>query len=258
MVKLIPMPAAYDNYDYPSYWKGRNYEHQSELMAIKGLLIKIPKISKSIEIGSGYGRLVHSYLFRVKKALLTDPSAKLISLSMKKYAKHKKVEFLQSTLENLKDKIKTRNFDLAIMIRVLHHIEDIDKAFAIINSLLAKGGYLILEFPNKSHLKANVRHFLKGDLTYPINIFPIDLRSKKHIKKNTLPFINYHPDQVMEKLRTAGFEIVEIRSVSNIRSTLLKKLIPLHILLDIEKYLQIPMAKLFFGPSFFVLVKKIG
>jgi ubiquinone/menaquinone biosynthesis C-methylase UbiE len=261
------MPAAYDNYDYPSYWKSRNYEHLSEFMAIKGLLTKIPQISKSIEIGAGYGRLVSSYLFRVKKALLTDPSARLISLSMKKYGNNKqslagkagkKVEFLQSTLENLKDKIKLKNFDLAIMVRVLHHIEDIDNAFEIINSLLTKGGYLILEFPNKSHLKANVRHFLKGDLTYPLNIFPIDLRSKKHIKKNTLPFINYHPDQVMEKLKTAGFEIIEIRSVSNIRSTLLKRLFPIHTLLDIEKSLQIPMAKLFFGPSFFVLVKKIG
>ena len=252
------MPAAYDNYDYPSYWKGRNYEHQSEFIAIKGLLTKIPQISKSIEIGAGFGRLVPSYLFRVKKALLTDPSAKLISLSMKKYGKNKKVEFLQSTLENLKTKIKLKNFDLAIMIRVLHHIEDIDNAFGIINKLLNKGGYLILEFPNKSHLKANIRHFLKGDLTYPLNIFPIDLRSKRHVKKNTLPFINYHPDQVMEKLREAGFEIIEIRSVSNIRSTLLKRLFPIHTLLDIEKSLQIPMAKLFFGPSFFVLVKKIG
>lgn len=252
------MPAAYDNYDYPSYWKDRNYEHLSEFMAIKSLLTKISKINKSIEIGSGFGRIIPSYLFRVKKALLTDPSAKLISLSIRKYGKNKKVEFLQSKLENLKDKIKLKNFDLAIMIRVLHHIEDIDNAFKIIYSLLTKGGYLILEFPNKSHLKANIRQFLKGDLTYPINIFPIDLRSKKNIKKNTLPFINYHPDQVMEKLREAGFEIVEIRSVSNIRSTLLKRLVPLHTLLDIEKYLQIPMAKLYLGPSFFVLAKKIG
>ena len=107
------------------------------------------------------------------------------------------------------------------MVRVLHHIEDIDNAFEIISNLLKKGGYFILEFPNKSHLKANIRHFLKGDLTFPINIFPIDIRSKKHVKKNTLPFINYHPDQILEKLKEKGFEIVEIRSVSNIRSTFL-------------------------------------
>ena len=252
------MPAAYDNYDYPSYWKNRGYEHNSEFIAIKEFLNKIPRLTKSIEIGSGFGRLVPSYLFRVKKALLTDPSARLISLSMKKYSNNKRLEFMQSKLENLEHKKIFNSFDLCVMVRVLHHIEDIDNAFKIIFKILIKGGYFILEFPNKSHLKANIRHFLKGDITYPINIFPIDLRSKKDVKKNTLPFVNYHPDQIIEKLKNSGFEIVEIRSVSNVRSTLVKKLIPLHILLDLEKYLQIPLAKISFGPSFFILAKKTG
>lgn len=252
------MPAAYDNYDYPGYWKDRNYEHQSEFIAIKELLKKVPKIKKSIEIGAGFGRLAPSYLFRVKKVLLTDPSAKLISISRNKYSKYKKIQFLQSKLENLKNKKRASSFDLAIMVRVLHHINDIDNAFSIIASLLTKGGYFILEFPNKSHLKANVRQLIKGNLTYPIDIFPIDLRCKKNIKNKTLPFINYHPDQIFEKLKYAGFEIIEVRSVSNIRSTFIKKLTPLHTLLDLEKYLQVPFSKLNFGPSFFVLARKIG
>ena len=49
------MPAAYDNYDYPAYWKGREYEHSSEFLAIKEMLLKIPRISRSIEIGAGFG-----------------------------------------------------------------------------------------------------------------------------------------------------------------------------------------------------------
>ena len=32
------MPAAYDKYDYPSYWIGRDYEHGSEVIAIEGFL----------------------------------------------------------------------------------------------------------------------------------------------------------------------------------------------------------------------------
>lgn len=250
------MPAAYDNYDYPSYWKGRSYEHNSEFIAIKSLLTKISKINKSIEIGAGYGRLLPSYLFRVKKALLTDPSAKLISLGMKKYTKNKKVSFLQSKLENLKNKKGIVNFDLAIMVRVLHHIEDVPLAFNIVNSILSKGGYFILEFANKNHIKANFKHFMKGDITYPLDIFPIDLRSKRHLKNNTLPFINYHPDQIIEKLKDAGFDIIEIRSVSNIRSSILKRIFPLNTLTDIEKLLQKPLARLYFGPSFFVLARK--
>ena len=250
------MPAAYDNYDYPSYWKKRDYEHYAEFLAIKGLLNQIPNVNRSIEVGAGVGRLFPSYLFRVKKAFLTDPSAKLLSIATKKYSQNKRVKYLQSKLKNIKKKTKSKTFDLAVMVRVIHHIEDIDMAFEQISNLLVKGGYLILEFPNKNHLKSNIRHFLKGDLTHPLNIFPVDIRCKENIKNKTLPFINYHPDQIIEKLKNAGFEIVEVRSVSNIRSTLIKKFFPLHILLDIEKNIQIPFAKLHFGPSIFVLSRK--
>ncbi len=250
------MPAAYDNYDYPSYWKGRDYEHRSEFLAIRNLLLKIPKVERAIEIGAGFGRLLPSYQFRVKKALLTDPSSKLISKARIKYKNNKKVEFMQSGIDNLKNKRKARNFDLCLMVRVLHHIEDVDEAFKTVSLILKNKGYFILEFANKNHLKASVKRMLKGDFTFPISIFPVDIRSKKHIKNNTLPFINYHPDQIYEKLKLAGFEIIETRSVSNIRSTFLKKLFSLNMLLDIEKKLQIPFSKINFGPSLFVLARK--
>jgi 2-polyprenyl-3-methyl-5-hydroxy-6-metoxy-1,4-benzoquinol methylase len=252
------MPAAYDNYDYPTYWKGRDYEHKSEFLAIRKLISKISEVGKVIEIGAGFGRLLPSYHFRAKKVLLTDPSAKLISKAAKKYSKFKNVEILQSKLQSLKGKRNIKNFDLCVMVRVLHHIEDIDQTFKIISNLLAKRGYFILEFPNKTHIKANIRKILKGDLTYPLNIFPIDIRSQKSIKKGTLPFINYHPDQILEKLKDQNFEIIEVRSVSNIRSSFIKRLFPINALIDAESILQLPLAKVKFGPSFFVLARKRG
>ncbi len=252
------MPAAYDSYDYPSYWKGREYEHKSEVLAINKLLTKIPEINKVLEVGAGFGRLLTSYKYRAKKVILSDPSAKLISKAAKKYKKLKNVEFIQSSLQNLESKKGLGKTDLILMVRVLHHIEDIDNAFKTISKLLIKKGYLILEFPNKNNLKASVRNILKGDITYPISIFPVDIRSRYNKRKGTLPFINYNPDQIIEKLKENDFEIIDIRSVSNIRSTFLKKLIPIHTLLDIEKIVQRPFAKIYFGPSFFVLARKRG
>jgi len=73
------MPAAYDSYDYPSYWKGRDYEHKSEFLAIRKLISKISEMGRVVEIGAGFGRLLPSYYFRAKKVYLTDPSGKLIS-----------------------------------------------------------------------------------------------------------------------------------------------------------------------------------
>ena len=252
------MPAAYDNYDYPSYWEGRDYEHESELIALSTLLDKIPEVKKSLEIGGGFGRLVQSYSFRVKKVILTDPSAKLLSMARKNLKKEKNIEYLQTSLENILQKTKVRDYDLAIMVRVLHHINDIDEAFKTINKIIKKNGYFILEFANKRNLKATARHLIKGDITFPMEIHPVDLRSKKNVKKKTLPFINYHPDQVLEKLKKSGFEIVHTLSVSNIRSSLLKRVFPIEFLLEVEKKLQGSLSGIKFGPSIFVLAKKKG
>ena len=250
------MPAAYDNYDYPSYWDSRDYEHGSEMLAIKTLLESIPKAKKAIEIGGGFGRLVSSYSFRVKKILLTDPSAKLLSHARKENQNSKKIDFLQSRLENITEKTKSRNFDLAVMVRVLHHIKDVDAAFKIVHRLLSKNGYFILEYANKRHIKATMRHLLCGNITYPMEIHPVDISSKKSLKQKNLPFINYHPDQMIQKLESSGFEIVKTLSVSNIRSTFLKRMFPLKFLLDIEKLLQKPLSRVKLGPSIFVLAKK--
>lgn len=250
------MPVPYDTYDYPSYWEDREYEHKAEYFAIKTLLNKIPYIKTIIEIGAGYGRLFSSFSYRAKKVILSDPSASSLSLARKKIRNNKKAVFIQSSLENLPNRLRGGTSDLVVMVRVLHHIKDTQEAFKIIAKLLKDGGYFILEFANKSHLKATLKEIFKGNITFPIDIFPIDKRSKKTKKAKTLPFINYHPEEIAEQLKNAGFEIVEKLSVSNIRSTFLKKIISTASLIDIEKSLQKPLSHLNFGPSIFILARK--
>lgn len=250
------MPAAYDTYDYPSYWDNREYEHKAEYYAIKTLLNKIPHIKTIIEIGAGYGRLFSSFSYRAKKIILSDPSASSLSLARKKIRNNKKAIFIQSSLENLPNQLRGGTSDLVIMVRVLHHIEDTQEAFKIVAKLLKDNGYFILEFANKSHIKATLKEFYKGNITFPLDIFPIDKRSKKTKKGKTLPFINYHPDEITEQLKNAGFVVVEKLSVSNIRSTFIKKIIATSTLVDIEKVLQKPLSHINFGPSIFILAKK--
>ena len=249
------MPAAYDTYDYPSYWKGREYEHGCDILAIKSFLQKIPEINTVVEAGSGFGRLVPSFSFRAKKIILTDPSTKLLKLARERL-KSEKFNFLKIKIKNLPNKIKGKSVDLIICVRVLHHLEDIEEAFIVFNKILKDKGYLILEFPNKCHFKARVSKYLRGDFTFASDIFPKDLRSKINKKEKTIPFYNYHPDYIAKKLTSNGFEILERRSVSNIRSPLLKKFFPVSLFLSIESYLQKPFASFNFGPSIFLLARK--
>jgi len=249
------MSAHYDNYDYPAYWKGRDYEHKAEIEALRAFLQSIPKIESILEIGAGFGRLVPVYSFRGKKIVISDPSAKLLAIAQNRL-KQRKFRFIHSKLENLPLKLKRESFDLIICVRVMHHIEDADKFIGIINNLLKVRGYLILEFANKKHFKASILQFIKGNFTFPLDIFPSDKRSKKSIKNQSIPFLNYHPESVKEKLTESGFNIIKCRSVSNIRNSKLKTMIPTETLLTLEKYLQIPLSYINFGPSIFILAQK--
>jgi ubiquinone/menaquinone biosynthesis C-methylase UbiE len=248
------MAAAYDNYDYPAYWESREYEHEDEMSAINSFLSQIPEVNKILEIGAGYARLTPAYEFRAKKIIISDPSAKLLKLARENLKGNKKAKFIQCKLENLPRKIRANSVDLVLMVRVLHHIKDLDQALIIIDKLLTKRGYLILEFPNKKHLKAIINEAIRGNITFPIDIFPKDLTKDD---PTTLPFKNYHPDIIERKLFLKDFEIIEKRSVSNLRSSFIKRHLPLSTMLSISNFLQKPLANINFGPSMFILARKI-
>jgi ubiquinone/menaquinone biosynthesis C-methylase UbiE len=250
--------AAYDTFDYPSYWIGRDYEHKSELIALRTLLGKIKKIKTILEVGAGYGRLVPTYSFRAKKVILTDPSARNLKIARAAFKSKKNFKYIHSSLEHLPKKVRPSSVDAIIMIRVLHHLSNVDLAFKTIHRTLGPGGYLIFEFANKKNIKSTIRHFLKGDFSYIKDKSATDLRSKKSIKKGMLPFLNFHPEMIKAVLHQFGFEVVRELSVSNIRSSFLKKFFATEFLIFIEKMLQTPFSYLDLGPSIFILAKKRG
>ncbi len=252
------MGAYYDTYDYASYWDSRQYEHESEVIAIKAFLNRIPAISRAIEIGGGFGRLIPYFSFRAKTVFLSEPSGKLLSLAREKLAELKNVNFVQSRLETLTKKFKRNSFDLIVMVRVMHHIPNEKEVFSTINYLCAPNGYLIIEFANKIHFKALISNLLKGNLGFIGNRETIDTRSEKSKKAKTIPFVNYHPLTMVKGLEKNGFNVIDIRSVSNIRSPFIKKHIPKQVLLSLENALQKPLSYIYFGPSIFILAQKKG
>jgi ubiquinone/menaquinone biosynthesis C-methylase UbiE len=198
---------------------------------------------------------VPTYIYRAKNILLTDPSSVLLRVARESY-KDSNIKFLHSSIENLPKRIRGKSADLVILVRVLHHLKDTDAAFKILHKILKDRGYFIVEFANKNHFKAFISELLRGNLTFGLEIFPKDLRTKRSKKKGDIPFLNFHPDIIKEKLEEAGFKIVETRSVSNIRSSFLKNILPTSLLLSIEDALQPVLAKLHFGPSMFILAQK--
>lgn len=249
--------AAYDDYDYSRYWISRKYEHLSEVAVLKDFFATIGRNKRIIDIGGGYGRLAKEYSKYAKSITIAEPSLSLLNKA-KKYLSGiaSNLKYVNSPLEKLDTTTIHNNYDVAVLVRVIHHIESPKTAIVVASKALDKGGYFILEFANKIHGKAIFKNFLNGNFTFPLEIFPADKRSSKNKKVNSILFLNHHPDVIYDELRKHGFKIIKKRSVSNIRNKFLKEKLPMSVLIIVEKFLQKPLAKINFGPSIFILAKK--
>jgi SAM-dependent methyltransferase len=134
-------------------------------------------------------------------------------------------------------------FDCAVMVRVLHHLPDVLRAFQAIQALLAPGGCFLLEYANKRHLKAILRHLLQRGEPDPFDPEPYEFVELNY---------NFHPHYVEQRLQSAGFQIERQLSVSLLRLGLLKRCIPARILAAVDGLLQQPAASLKCSPSMFV------
>jgi SAM-dependent methyltransferase len=139
------------------------------------------------------------------------------------------------------------------MVRVMHHLPDPNPEFSELARVLKDDGYLILEIANSAHFLNRLRSLIKIE---KISDDPIDIRSKKNRNSKVIPFVNHNPKTVIKQLAHNGLKVEKILSVSNLRNPVVKKLVPTTVLLSTEKFLQPFLAKSFFGPSIFLLVKK--
>ena len=139
------------------------------------------------------------------------------------------------------------------MIRVMHHLPDPSQEFSELARVLSDDGYLILEVANYAHIRNRVKLLLKGK---KVPKEPVDIRSEKNKRKDEIAFVNHNPKTVIKQLSHAGLRVERTLSVSNLRSPSLKKYAPESLMLAVERLMQTTLAKTYFGPSIFFLVKK--
>lgn len=254
-LKKAPPKKRADQYNDPShnylkYWEGRDYENEAEEMAIKRLL-KGKRFRHAVDVGGGFGRLCVLLEKYSDKVTLAEPSQQQLDIAKEFLKDHPKVDrkLMQADDLNFKDS----SVDLLTMIRVMHHIPQPETELAEIARVLSKDGYAIIEVANYMHGRNRLKHLLKGK---KMPTEPVSVRSVARSGKADIPFVNHNPHTVMNQLAHAGLKVEKILSVSNLRSTTLKRVVPKGVMLSVEKVLQPALASTFFGPSVFFLVKK--
>lgn len=238
------------SHNYLRYWDGRDYENAAEQMAISRLL-KGKHFRHAVDIGGGYGRLCIFLEAYADKVTLAEPSQQQLDIAKDFLKDHPEIDRKLMQADDLK--FKEGSIDLFTMIRVMHHLPDPSNEFRELARSLSDDGFLILEVANYAHGRNRVKHMLKGQR---LPKEPVDIRSDKNKTKEEIAFVNHNPKTVQKQLAHAGLKVVKTLSVSNLRSPALKKLVPKSAMLQVEKVLQPTLAKSYFGPSVFFLVKK--
>lgn len=238
------------SHNYLQYWDGREYEHAAEEIAIKKLL-RGKRFKHAVDIGGGYGRLCLLLENYAEKVTLAEPSQQQLDIAADFLKDHPEVDRKLMQADDLK--FKDGSVDLFTMIRVMHHLPDPAPEFSEIARSLADDGYAIIEVANYAHARNRIKHLVRGQR---LPVKPVDIRSEQNKREEEIAFVNHNPKTVLRQLEHAGLNVVSTLSVSNLRSTQLKKLLPKKLLLTAEFVLQKPLASSYFGPSVFFLVKK--
>ena len=238
-------------HNYLKYWDGRDYEQAAEEIAIRKM-IGGKHFKHAVDIGGGYGRLSVVLREYADKVTLAEPSQQQLDIS-KDFLKGKPaVEAKLAQAEKLP--FKDGELDLAMIVRIIHHLPDPVPAFEEIHRVLKKDGYFLIEFANYANFKNKVKHALK---LKRIPLDPVDIRSDSNKGEDKIPFVNHNPKTVKRQLAQCGFKIEKSLSVSNFRSPSLKKVLPESVLIKLESSMQKPLAKTHFGPSTVYLLKKV-
>jgi ubiquinone/menaquinone biosynthesis C-methylase UbiE len=238
------------SHNYLHYWEGREYEHAAEEIAIKKLL-RGKHFKAAVDVGGGYGRLCVLLENYADDVTLAEPSQQQLDIAVDYLKDHPEIHRKLMQADDLK--LADDSIDLLTMVRVMHHLPDPSTEFSEVARVLSPDGCAIIEVANYLHMRNRLKHLAKRE---HMPVKPVDIRSQANRHDEEIAFVNHNPYTVIRQLEHAGLEATEALSVSNLRSTKLKQILPKSFMLGAERMLQRPLSSVYFGPSIFFLVRK--
>ncbi len=239
-----PPVCNYEGSDYQSsFWEqgDRAYEDRVEAVALKRLLPKGGRLM--LELGAGAGRNTARYT-GFERIVLVDYSRTQLLQAQARLGDSDRFVYVAADIYRLP--FIAGLFDAATMIRTLHHMVEPRKALSEVRYTLGLNATFILEFANKQNLKSILRYALRQQTWSPFSPEPIEFAPLN---------FDFHPGTIRTWLQVTGFAVERQLTVSHFRIGLLKRLVPLGLLVWADSLAQLTGNLWQLSPSVFVGAK---
>ena len=242
-----PPICDYEGSEYQTtFWEqgGRDYEDQVETIALKRLLP--PGGRLLLEVGAGAWRNTPRYQ-GFERVVLLDYSRTQLRQAQERLGVSRRYIYVAGDAYRLP--FVDGLFDAATMIRTLHHMADAPRAIGEVRRALQPEATFILEYASKHNLKAIARYALGRQEWSPFTPDPVEFAALN---------FDFHPRTVRGWLQQNGFSIQRQLTVSHFRLDLLKRWLPLRLLVGMDSLAQWTGDWWQLSPSVFVRSKAIG
>ncbi len=236
-----PRICDYEGSTYQTdFWEGqgREYEDLVERIALRRLLP--PTGLRLLDIGAGFGRLSEFY-DDFEQVVLLDYSQSLLRQAQTRLGRDDRIVYVASSFYSMP--FVDNAFDAAMMVRVMHHVDDVPTLLKQVARILCGSGRYVLEYASKRHLKAILRFGARRQKWSPFDRTPYEFAEMN---------CDFHPACMRERLAEAGFHVKRRLTVSHFRLPLLKQLLPARLLAAVDSLCQPTGAWWQLTPSIFV------
>lgn len=247
MTRPAPPICDYEGSDYQEqFWDrgGREYEDRVEAVALRRLLPAAGE--RLLEVGAGAGRNTPRYAGFGEVTLL-DYSRSQLEQARDRLGLRPRYRYVAGDAYRLP--FAPATFDAATMVRTLHHMADPLAALRQVRGVLRRGATFVLEYPNKRNLKAILRWLARRQHWNPFDRNPVEFAALN---------FDFHPAAVRAWLVEAGFAVRRQLTVSHFRLGLLKRVVPLQLLVALDSAAQLTGDLWQLSPSVFVLATAKG
>jgi SAM-dependent methyltransferase len=242
-----PPICDYEGSDYQTrFWEegGRAYEDRVEAVALKRLLPESGDLL--LDVGAGAGRNTPRYS-SFKRVVLLDYSRSQLEQAIERLGQNERYIYVAGDIYRLP--FVDGLFDSVTMIRVLHHLVDGPLALQQVRRVMQSSGVFILEFANKRNLKSILRYIFKRQDWNPFALDPVEFAPLN---------FDLHPKGVESWLRLSGFLVERRLTVSHFRLGLLKRWVPLKLLVSMDSAAQLTGDLWQLSPSIFTRSLAVG